>query len=375
MSEIVFENVNKIYGKKVKIYAVKDLNLRIHDKEFLVLLGPSGCGKTSTLRMIAGLEEVSDGAIYFDGKRINKLPPRARNIAMAFESYALYPPLTVYENIAFPLRTKKVSPAEITRKVEWVSNTLHVAEVLQKKPSELSGGQQQRVSLARAIVREPNAFLLDEPLSHLDTRQRQFMRAELKRLNADLKTTIVYVTHDQKEAMALADRIAVMYEGTLQQIGTPAEIFSDPANEFIAGFIGEPPMNFIDCSIVNQESEHRLLTSDKRLISSIKNAQISNHSDNNNSEVRIGIRPRQISYSRSRTSPEQIPANVFVYESLGEKGILTVKLGDRILKILTPPQERFDKNENLWITFAWKDIHFFSINTGERLRSLEIPNI
>lgn len=373
MSEIILENVTKLYGKKKEVCAVNDLNLHIRDKEFLVLLGPSGCGKTSTLRMIAGLENVTQGNIYFDGKRSNDLPPRERNIAMAFESYALYPPLSVYENIAFPLRTRNMKADEISKKVAWAAKTLHIGDILHNRPSELSGGQQQRVSLARAIVRDPKAFLLDEPLSHLDTKQRQFMRAELKRLNVDLQSTIVYVTHDQKEAMALADRIAVMHNGKLLQIGTPSNIYSDPANEFIAEFIGEPPMNFIDCTIVKENNIYQLFSLDWCLITNTEGKNISNHNFINN--ARIGIRPRQVLFSHSPTSPEQVPVSVFVYESIGEKGILTVKLGNQVIKIITNPQDRFQKNEKLWISFPWKELYFFSIDSGERLRNLEIRKI
>ncbi|MCL5019616.1 MAG: ABC transporter ATP-binding protein [Patescibacteria group bacterium] len=370
MSEIILENISKIYGKKKEVCAVTDLNLHIRDKEFLVLLGPSGCGKTSTLRMIAGLEDVSRGNIYFDGIRSNDLPPRERNIAMAFESYALYPPLSVYENIAFPLRTRNIKTDEINRKVEWAAKTLRITDILNNRPSHLSGGQQQRVSLARAIVRDPKAFLLDEPLSHLDTKQRQFMRAELKRLNMDLQSTIIYVTHDQKEAMALADRIVVMHNGTLQQIGTPIEIYSDPANEFVAGFIGEPPMNFIDCKINVVNNVYQLVSLDQYFIANINfKSIIQFHSKSN---IRIGIRPRQIQLSRSQTTHEQVPVSVYVYESVGEKGIVTVKLGKQLLKIVTNPQDQFYKNEKLWINFPWKDLFFFSADTGERLRDLEL---
>ena len=274
MSEIILENVSKVYGKKPGIIAVSDLHLHVRDKEFLFLLGPSGCGKTSILRMIAGLEDITSGDIYFDGNRVNDLPPGERNIAMAFENYALYPRLTVWENIAFPLRTRKMKPEEISRRVELAAQKLHITDSLQKRPSELSGGQQQRVSIARAIVRDPKAFLLDEPLSHLDMKQKQYMRAELKRLNAEMNTTMIYVTHDQREALALADRIAIIHNGKLQQIGTPAEIYSDPANEFVAGFVGETAINFIDCSIVRQNGAYQLFSFDKNLITRIPDEKI-----------------------------------------------------------------------------------------------------
>lgn len=376
MSEIILENISKVYGKKAGIIAVSNLHLHVRDKEFLFLLGPSGCGKTSILRMIAGLEDITRGDIYFDGKRVNDLPPGERNIAMAFENYALYPQLTVWENIAFPLRIRKMKPEEISRRVELAAQKLHITDSLQKRPSELSGGQQQRVSIARAIVRDPKAFLLDEPLSHLDMKQKQYMRAELKRLNAELNTTMIYVTHDQREALALADRIAIIHNGKLQQIGTPVEIYSDPANEFVAGFVGETAMNFIDCSIVRQNGAYQLFSFDKNLITRIPDEKIPCYEKNFSiSHIRVGIRPRQISFAKSQKSSDHVPVDIFVYESIGEKGILTVKLGNQFLKILTRPEQLFDKHERLWITFPWKELYLFSPDTGERLRDLEFQKM
>ena len=368
MAEILLENIFKIYGKKQDVIAVKNLNLRIHDKEFLVLLGPSGCGKTSTLRMIAGLEDSSKGTIYFDNMPINDLSPGQRNIAMAFETYALYPTLNVWENIAFPMRTAKMNNKEIQDKVQWAAQTLHISDVLQKKPKELSGGQQQRVSLARAIVRNPNVFLLDEPLSHLDMKQKQHMRAEIKRLNTDLKTTMVYVTHDQKEAMALADRIVVMNDGELQQNGSPVDIYVDPANEFVAGFVGEPPMNFIDCHIEKEDGDYSLKTEENLCITKFPNDNLKYYK---NYYVRIGIRPLRIQFSSSQESSESLKTSVRVYESIGERGILSVRIGEQILNIVTKPEQKFATNSNVWISFPYKDLYFFERGTGKRLRNLE----
>jgi multiple sugar transport system ATP-binding protein len=368
MVEIRLENIFKIYGKKQNVIAVKNLNLCIHEKEFLVLLGPSGCGKTSTLRMIAGLEDISKGTIFFDNNSVNNLSPGERNIAMAFETYALYPTLNVWENIAFPLRSAKMNNNDIKKNVQWAAQTLHISDVLQKRPNELSGGQQQRVSLARAIVRNPNVFLLDEPLSHLDMKQKQHMRAEIKRLNTDLKTTMVYVTHDQKEAMALADRIVVMNKGEVQQEGSPTEIYGDPANEFVAGFVGEPPMNFIDCHIENENGEFYLKTDENLCITRLINANLK---DYDNKYVRIGIRPLKIQMSYSQESSESLNASVCVYESIGEKGILSVRMGKQILDIVTKPEQKFDKKSNVWISFPYKDLYFFEHGTGRRLRNLE----
>jgi multiple sugar transport system ATP-binding protein len=368
MAEILLENIFKFYGKKQDVIAVKNLNLRIHDEEFLVLLGPSGCGKTSTLRMIAGLEDISKGTICFDNKPINDFSPGQRDIAMAFETYALYPTLNVWENIAFPMRTVKMNIKEIQDKVQWAAQTLHISDVLQKRPNELSGGQQQRVSLARAIVRKPNVFLLDEPLSHLDMKQKQHMRVEIKRLNTDLKITMVYVTHDQKEAMALADRIVVMNDGELQQNGSPVDIYRDPANEFVAGFVGEPPMNFIDCHIENENGEYSLQTDKNLCITKILNSNLKNY---NKDYVRIGIRPLKIQMSYSQESSESLKASVRVYESIGEKGILSIKIGEQILSIVTKPEQKLYKNNNVWISFPYKYLYFFEPGTGKRLRDLE----
>ena len=246
MATVTISDVWKYYGKTM---AVKELNLEIKNNEFMCILGPSGCGKSSTLRMLAGLEFISSGDIYFDDVRVNDLPPRDRDIAMVFENYALYPHKTVYENMANPLKLRRTPKDEIERRVRRAAEILEIDPLLGRKPVELSGGQKQRTAIGRAIVREPKVFLFDEPIAHLDAKLRSHMRGELKHLQRDLETTTVYVTHDQLEGMSMADRIAVMHEGVLQQLGTPEEIYNQPANEFVAGFVGEPPMNFLDCTL------------------------------------------------------------------------------------------------------------------------------
>jgi multiple sugar transport system ATP-binding protein len=245
MAELRLEHIYKTY--KGGVEAVKDLNLTVKNGEFLALLGPSGCGKTSTLRMIVGLEEITRGEMYIGDRLVNKLEPNHRNVALAFETYALYPPLSVYENIAFNLRAKKIAPAEIDKRVKAVAEMLDITDILSRKPAELGGGHKQRISLARALVRDPDVFLMDEPLSHLDAAQRSHMRVELKRLHAQTGRTTILVTHDQLEAVAMAERIAVMNFGVLQQVGAFEEVYNHPVNEFVAGFIGEPPMNFLSC--------------------------------------------------------------------------------------------------------------------------------
>ena len=367
MAEIILDHVSKRYGKGHGPFAVKDLSLRILDKEFMVFLGPSGCGKTSTLRMIAGLEEITEGKLSFDNKPVNDLPPQARNIAMAFESYALYPTIAVRDNIAFPLKIRHWPQSRIDEKVAWAAKAVQITDILQRRPFELSGGQQQRVSLARAIVREPQAFLFDEPLSHLDMKQRQAMRAEIKRLHSQLQKTMIYVTHDQNEAMALADRIAVMHQAKLQQVGTPNEILNDPANSFVAGFVGEPAMNFMDVEIRMEDGGPAWLA-----YAGCRLADLPGTLDPSNRQVllaplQVGIRPHHIEFSETRVRATDLDAEVGTYESLGERGVLTVRFQSHDLKILTPPDQTFRKAQPLWIHFPLEHMHFFSKETGKKL--------
>ena len=367
MAEIILDHVSKRYGKGHGPFAVKDLSLRIRDKEFMAFLGPSGCGKTSILRMIAGLEEITEGKISFDNKPVNDLPPQARDIAMAFENYALYPTIAVRDNIAFPLKIRHWPQSRIDEKVAWAAKAVQITDILHRRPFELSGGQQQRVSLARAIVREPQAFLFDEPLSHLDMKQRQVMRAEIKRLYSQLKKTMIYVTHDQNEAMALADRIAVMRQAKLQQVGTPNEILNDPANSFVAGFVGEPAMNFMDVEIRMEDGGPAWLD-----YAGCRLADLPGTPDLSNRQallapLQAGIRPHHIEFSETRVRATDLDAEVGTYESLGERGVLTVRFQSQDLKILTPPDQTFRKAQPLWIHFPLEHMHFFSKETGKKL--------
>ena len=247
MANVTLKNIKKVYDKNV--VAVQEFSLEIADKEFIVLVGPSGCGKSTTLRMIAGLEEITDGELYIGDRLVNDVAPKDRDIAMVFQNYALYPHMTVYENMAFGLKLRKVPKAEIDEKVKEAAEILGITEYLQRKPKALSGGQRQRVAIGRAIVRHPQVFLMDEPLSNLDAKLRNQMRAELIKLRQNVNTTFVYVTHDQTEAMTLGDRIVIMKDGYIQQIGTPQQVFNHPANLFVAGFIGSPQMNFFDAQL------------------------------------------------------------------------------------------------------------------------------
>lgn len=252
MGGIILKDIGKIYPGGVE--AVSDFNLEIHDKEFIVLVGPSGCGKSTVLRMIAGLEEITSGELYIDDEMINYVEPKDRDIAMVFQNYALYPHMTVYKNLAFALSLRKVPKNEIDEKVRETAKILEIEELLSRKPKALSGGQRQRVALGRAMVRDPKAFLLDEPLSNLDAKLRASTRTEITKLHKDLETTFIYVTHDQTEAMTMADRIVVMKDGRIHQVGSPQELYNDPINIFVAGFIGTPQMNFIDARLVKEES-------------------------------------------------------------------------------------------------------------------------
>ena len=260
MANVTLRNIKKVYDKNV--VAVQEFNLDIADKEFIVLVGPSGCGKSTTLRMIAGLEEITEGELYIGDKLVNDVAPKDRDIAMVFQNYALYPHMTVYENMAFGLKLRKVPKAEIDAKVKEAAETLGITELLQRKPKALSGGQRQRVAIGRAIVRHPQVFLMDEPLSNLDAKLRNQMRAELIKLRQKENTTFVYVTHDQTEAMTLGDRIVIMKDGYIQQIGTPQDVFNHPANLFVAGFIGSPQMNFFDAELVNDGGRYAVRLED-----------------------------------------------------------------------------------------------------------------
>jgi multiple sugar transport system ATP-binding protein len=367
MAEIILDHVSKRYGNGHSPFAVKDLSLRIYEPEFMVFLGPSGCGKTSTLRMIAGLEKINEGTIYFDDKPINDLPPQARDIAMAFENYALYPTLAVKDNIAFPLKIRRWPQSRIDEKVAWVSKAVQITDILHRRPFELSGGQQQRVSLARAIVREPRAFLFDEPLSHLDTKQRQGMRAEIKRLHSELRKTMIYVTHDQNEAMALADKIAVMHQAELQQVGTPEEILNSPANAFVAGFVGEPAMNFLDVEFRMEAEGIAWIAYDGCRLADLPCTINPARRQALCETIQAGIRPNRIKISETRMRATDLAAEVGTYESIGERGVLTVRLQSQDLTILTPPDQTFRKAQHLWIHCPLEHMYFFSKQTGKRL--------
>ncbi|MEW6229599.1 MAG: ABC transporter ATP-binding protein [Bacillota bacterium] len=360
MAQVRFERVWKLYGKTE---AVKGLSLEIQDGEFMALLGPSGCGKTSTLRMVAGLEAISAGEIYFDGKPVGKLRPADRNVAMAFEHYALYPTLSVRENIAFPLVARRVGRSEIKRRVQALLEALEIENIADERPSKLSDGQKQRVGLARALVREPAVFLLDEPLSHLDARQRARMRAFLKRLHQDIKTTMIMVTHDQVEALAVADRVAVMNEGQLEQVSSPAELYEKPRTQFVAGFIGEPPMNLLPCSLALEDRQAWLVGQgfsirlDERICldGNVRNGDA----------VLLGIRPEDLEISASCLSGTALQGRVELVEDLGDELVVTVQLnGEKLHVVLDPGVPRPDEGCNVAVHPKIDRICLFSAETG-----------
>jgi len=342
--------------------AVKGLDLEIKDKEFVVLLGPSGCGKTTTLRCIAGLESPDDGEIYIGDRLVNDLDPKDRNIAMVFQNYALYPHMTVYKNLAFPLENRRIPAAEVNRRVQRTAKLLQIERLLGRKPAQLSGGQQQRVAVGRAIVREPQAFLMDEPLSNLDAKLRVHMRAELKRLQKDIGVTTIYVTHDQVEAMTMADRVAILNGGLLQQFGPPTEIFRSPANQFVGGFIGNPPMNFVDGSLGPKGTFDAgvfqyLLTDDLAAIAGRASSDA----------VVLGIRPQDVQVSLQSSNGPSVQTETFATEPLGDQTILDLKVGETLVKAVVVPDFPADMGTEIWISFPARKVHLFDKKTGKAL--------
>jgi len=318
MAEVILENVTKVFPGGVE--AVKNMDLNIEDKEFIVLVGPSGCGKSTTLRMVAGLEEITDGQISIGGTVVNNVPPKNRDIAMVFQNYALYPHMTVYKNMAFALKLRRFPKAEIDTRVREAARILGIQKLLDRKPKALSGGQRQRVAVGRAIVRKPKAFLFDEPLSNLDAKLRVEMRAELKRLHRTLQTTTIYVTHDQEEAMTLGDRIVVMKDGLVQQCGAPLEVYDSPANRFVAGFVGTPPMNFFDGQLA--QDGDRMVFDEGTVRIHLTAEQSGKLSGRVDRPAVLGVRPEAMSLvpeGRFAGTGNVLPVQIGVIEPLGEK--------------------------------------------------------
>lgn len=360
MADVVLENLSRRYGD---VKAVDNISLKIADRELLTLLGPSGSGKTTAMRLIAGLETPTSGKIFIDGILVNDLPPRDRDIAMVFQSYALYPHMSVYDNIAFPLRMRKLAKADIDEKVKKAANLLGIDRLLKRKPKQLSGGEQQRVALGRAIVREPRVFLMDEPLSNLDAKLRLYMRAELKALQKRLGITTIYVTHDQVEAMTMADRIALMDRGSLLQTGSPDEIYSHPATEFVGGFIGSPPMNFIDCRL-HSENNRLFLTAPSLHLDVTEWRQVI-EKKSSGPEVIMGIRPEDLSISER--SEDAIAGEVFVIEPLGSELIINVKVNEAMIKVKSPPTLKISPGVRVQMSINHENLHIFDKKTGKAM--------
>ena len=357
MAKVTLENVSKIFGE---VEAVKGISLDVEDKEFLVLLGPSGCGKSTTLRMIAGLEELSEGNIYIGEKRVNDVPPRDRDIAMVFQDYALYPHMTVYQNMAFGLKLRKFPKAEINQRVKEAAEILGIQNLLQRKPRELSGGQRQRVAVGRSIVRKPAVFLFDEPLSNLDAKLRGQMRTELSKLHDQLNTTIIYVTHDQVEAMTMGTIIVIMNDGVVNQMGAPMEIYNYPVNKFVGGFIGNPGMNFIDAKIISRDVNLYVDTeSFQLLIPAEKQPYLQ---DKVGREVILGIRPEHIedaAFPDNTAVTDSFKAVVEVVETLGAEIQLDVVSGEHGLVARVDPRTKAKRHQEISMAVDMEKIHIF----------------
>ncbi len=355
MAEVALKHVGKKFGE---VLAVDDFTLTIHHGEFMVFVGPSGCGKTTTLRMIAGLEDITFGEIFIDGRKVNLVPPKDRDIAMVFQNYALYPHMTVYQNMAFGLKLKKVPRDEISQRVRQTAELLGILEYLKRKPRELSGGQRQRVALGRAIVRTPKVYLFDEPLSNLDAKLRVQMRLELKKLHEKMDTTSIYVTHDQIEAMTMGDRIVVMRDGKVQQVGHPLEIYMHPKNRFVAGFIGSPTMNFVEHVRVEKEGE-RLFVVTEGLRFPVPRERSQALSAYLGREVVLGVRPEDLSENGVPDAQETFKAYVEVVQPVGNQIYIDVKAGGRNLLASISPQSQVKTKEEILLRARIENLHFF----------------
>ncbi|MDR9889755.1 ABC transporter ATP-binding protein [Pseudenterobacter timonensis] len=355
MAQLSLKHIQKIYDNQVHV--VKDFNLEIEDKEFIVFVGPSGCGKSTTLRMIAGLEEISAGDLMIDGVRMNDVPAKARNIAMVFQNYALYPHMSVYDNMAFGLKMQKIPASVIEERVNWAAQILGLRDYLQRKPGALSGGQRQRVALGRAIVREAGVFLMDEPLSNLDAKLRVQMRAEIGKLHQKLNTTMIYVTHDQTEAMTMATRIVIMKDGIVQQVGAPKQVYNHPANMFVAGFIGSPAMNFIRGAIDGHyfvtETLRLEIPQEKRVALTAKGYQ--------RKAVIFGIRPENILTTPDNVS--DVTAKISVAELTGAEFMLYATVGGHELVVRASADNDYQAGDNLAIQFEMDKCHFFDADS------------
>jgi multiple sugar transport system ATP-binding protein len=360
MSSVRLHSVVKYYGS---VLAVQDLNFECADAEFLAILGPSGCGKSTTMRSIAGLETLSSGDIFFGDRRVNDEPPARRNVAMAFEHFGLYPHMTVSENIGYPLKLRGRSPTDVAREVVLIAGILKIHDVLNRYPAELSGGFRQRVSLARAMVRKPDVFLLDEPISHLDAGLRSEMRIELKRLQRETGATMIYVTHDQREALTMADRVIVMNGGRLQQIDTPERVYTHPSNQFVAAFVGDPPMNLLNARVTSacpdsvQVGEYAIQLSGSRY------RGLLDRLESRDGVVQLGVRADDLALS----DRSGLPGTVRVREAIGDSVLLTIDTQGGRLRMRAPLGVHVREGEVLSISPDINQLHFFDCSTGDRI--------
>jgi multiple sugar transport system ATP-binding protein len=361
MATVELKNLCKVYDGGVK--AVNDVNITINDKEFVVLVGPSGCGKTTTLRMIAGLEEISDGELYIDGALMNDIPPKDRDIAMVFQNYALYPHMTVFENMSFGLRIRKYPKEEIKTRVHEAAQILNIEELLERRPKALSGGQRQRVAVGRAIVRKPKVFLFDEPLSNLDAKLRVQMRTEISSLHTRLQATMIYVTHDQVEAMTMGDKIVVLRDGLIQQIGSPLELYNNPKNRFVAGFIGSPPMNIVTAAV--REEGGKIITDEgdfQIVLSGSMGDKLKQYVGKN---VLLGIRPEDLVYMPTPEKQNNIKTTIEVIEPLGSEIHLWVSTKTHHFIARIPPRWDFTVGDEANFKPDLNKIKFFDVGTEE----------
>lgn len=370
MAEVTLEHISKIYDdrdtKRGRKKAIEDISFKVLDKEFMVLVGPSGCGKSTLLRMIAGLEEISEGVLSIDGKRVNELSPRDRDIAMVFQNYALYPHMTVYDNMAFGLKLKNYAKSEIKERVMQTAAMLEIEDELYRKPKTLSGGQRQRVAIGRAIIRRPKVFLFDEPLSNLDAKLRSQMRIELQRLHREINATMIYVTHDQTEAMTLGHRIAVLNKGKLMQLDTPLHLYKNPANKFVAGFIGSPTMNFLNGTI-----QHR---GEYFFIDDLGKAEIylgafleSGMEKYIDKQIQIGIRPEDIVIEDRPDVTCDCRLKVMAFENMGNEQLVYISLGEQTLIARRPPSESSEIGDDIGVIFSKDNLIFIDPESGEVL--------
>jgi multiple sugar transport system ATP-binding protein len=361
MVEIAIDHLSKNFGK---VTAVNDLSLTIRDKEFAALLGPSGCGKTTTLRCIAGLEKGDEGHIHFGDRDVTDLPPVARNVAMVFQSYALFPHMNVFDNIAFPLKIKKIPKNEIKRKVREIAELLKISELLDRKPSQISGGQAQRVALGRALISNPDVFLMDEPLANLDAKLRVLMRSELKKMQREIGVTTIFVTHDQLEAMSMADRIAVMDKGSIRQYATPEDIYESPEHVFVADFIGSPAANLLNGSVIEKGGHLFVdfgpftLATSSSLESSLRSAATS--------QVVLGIKPEHVLVDEQTPDREvvNVDGQVYTVEPVGLQKLITARVDGLLMKILTNREFRKTPDQKISIGFDMRKIFYFDARTG-----------